>query len=486
LSLPPEPSPLSVPSAPPNPAVPPVPATPLPNGGAAAPADRLAQLLNEANEHEQAGRLDAAESVLKAILAEIPEQAGALHMLGIVSFKKGQIAEAAQLMERSIARAPANALYYRNICEVYRVLGRYDEAVAAGERAVSLAPQDPHCYNNLGVLHYHRLALDEAIASAERAIALMPDFAGAHFGMAEAFLLRGDFARGWEEYEWRFKLANAPRLMPASDKPQWDGSQLAPGKLMLIADQGYGDVIQFCRYIGWAAQRAPEPALACSLEILPIVNQQPGLGMVFDHWDKRPDFEAYCPLSGLPRLHGTRLNTIPAEIPYVRADPQKSAAWAARLAALVPQAYKRIGIAWAGRPTHTNDRNRSTALATFAPLSELSGVALVSLQKGPPQAQIGNYWGRAPLVNLGPEIRDYGDTIAIIDNLDLVVTVDTSVGHLSGAMGKEVWILLPFAPDWRWLLDRADSPWYPTVRLFRQPAPGRWDRVVAAVTAALS
>jgi tetratricopeptide (TPR) repeat protein len=488
LPLTPDPSALPVAAPPPNPAAPPMPAAPAPppNGGAAGPAERLAALLNEANAHEQAGRLDAAENVLNAILAEMPEQPAALHMLGIVAFKKGQIPEAAQLMERSIARSPDNALYYRNICEVYRVLRRYGEAVAAGQRALSLAPQDPHCYNNLGVLHYHRLALDEAIACAERAIALMPDFAGAHFGMAEAFLLRGDFARGWEQYEWRFKLANAPKLMPPSDKPQWDGSPLPPGKLMLIADQGYGDVIQFCRYISWAAERAPEPALACSAEVRPVVIQQKGLGTVFDHWDKRPDFAAYCPLSGLPRLHGTRLETIPADIPYVRAEPAKSAAWAARLSELVPRGYKRIGIAWAGRPTHTNDRNRSTVLPSFLPLAEQKGVALVALQKGPAQAQIGQYWGHAPLINLGPEIRDYGDTMAIIDNLDLLVTVDTSIGHLAGAMGKEAWVMLPFAPDWRWLLDRSDSPWYPSLRLFRQPAPGRWDSVMAAILAALS
>jgi tetratricopeptide (TPR) repeat protein len=454
------------------------------NGPAAAPAspaERLAQLLNQANEHEQAGRLDMAEAVLGQILAEAPEQPGALHMMGIVAFKKGRLAESAALMERSIAGQPGNAIYHRNICEVYRVLGRYDEAVAAGRRAIQLSPQDPHCYNNLGVTYYHRLDLAEAIDCAEKALKLDADFAGAHFGMAEALLLRGDFARGWEQYEWRFKLGNAPKLMPPTDRPQWDGTPLKDGRLMLIADQGYGDVIQFCRYIPWAAERCPDIALACSPEILPVVEQQQGVGIAFDHWEKRPEFVAFCPLSGLPRLHGTRLDTIPAAIPYVHADPARTAAWADRLNALLPRGYRRIGIAWAGRPTHTNDRNRSTGLATFAPLSGLKRTALVSLQKGPGQAQIGSYWGQAPLINLGPEIRDYADTMAILDNLDLVVTVDTSIGHLTGAMGRPAWIMLPFAPDWRWLLERSDSPWYPSVRLFRQPAPGRWDPVVAAI-----
>jgi hypothetical protein len=452
---------------------------------APSPAERLAALLNEANAHEQAGRLDMAEAVLGQILAEMPEQPAALHLLGIVAFKKGRTADAATLMERSIARLSTNAIYHRNICELYRVLGRYDEAVAAGRRAIRLNPEDPHCYNNLGVTHYHRLELDEAIACAEGALQRDPDFAGAHFGMAEALLLRGEFERGWEQYEWRFKLANAPKLMPPSDRPQWNGEPLPPGKLMLIADQGYGDVIQFCRYIPWAAERAPEPSLACSPEILAVVSQQRGVGTVFDHWERRPDFAAYCPLSGLPRLAGTRLDTVPAPVPYVHAEPAKTAQWADRLNAILPRGYRRIGIAWAGRPTHTNDRNRSTALSALAPLSGLKKTALVSLQKGPAQAQIGAYWGHAPLVNLGPEIRDYADTMAIIDNLDLLVTVDTSVGHLAGAMGKPVFIMLPFAPDWRWLLDRSDSPWYPSVRLFRQPRPQQWAPVVAAVTAEL-
>lgn len=449
------------------------------------PAESLAQLLNEASAHEKAGRLDLAESVLGQILAKMPEQPAALHFSGIVAFKKGRIAESAALMERSIAQLPDNAIYHRDICEVYRLLGRYDKSVAAGRRAIRLSPEDPHCYNNLGVTYYHRLQLDEALACAEGALKHNPDFAGAHLGMAEALLVRGEFARGWEEYEWRFKLPNAPKLMPDSDRPQWDGGKLPPGKLMLIADQGYGDVIQFCRYIPWAAERAPEPAVACSPEMLPVVAQQRGAGLVFDRWEQQPDFAAYCALSGLPRLAGTRLETIPAPVPYLHAPPAKSALWAERLNTLLPRGYRRIGIVWAGRPTHTADHNRSMALATLAPLSQLQRTVLVSLQKGPAQAQIGGYWGRAPLINLGPEIRDYADTMAILEGLDLLVTVDTSAGHLAGAMGKPASIMLPFAADWRWLLDRSDSPWYPSVRLFRQRTPQNWGTVVADIAAKL-
>jgi tetratricopeptide (TPR) repeat protein len=453
---------------------------------AASGAQRLQQLMQLATEHEQANRLDAAENVLRHVIGEAGDHPPALHLMGIVAFKQDRIAEAALLMERSIAASPLEALYYRNICEVYRVLGRLDEALVAGNRAASLAPDDVHCHNNLGVLHYHRLELDEAIACGERAIALNADFAGAHFGIAEASLLRGDFGRGWEEYEWRLKLANAPPLLPPTDKPQWDGTPIQDGTLLLIADQGYGDVIQFARFIPWATARCVKLAIACSSELHPVIEQQTGAGVVFDHWERVPEFRAFCPLSGLPRLIGTRLETIAADIPYAQADPAKVALWGERLAGLLPHGYRRIGIVWAGRPTHHNDRNRSTMLSTFAPLTEIPGLALVSLQKGPTQAQIGTYWGRAPLINLGPELRDFGDTMAVLECLERVVIVDTSVGHLAGAMGKEAWVMLPFAPDWRWLLDRDDTPWYPTLRLFRQGKDRSWPAVMERIVRELS
>jgi tetratricopeptide (TPR) repeat protein len=462
----------------PAPAVPP----PRPPAG----AERIVQLMQLANEHEQAGRLNEAERVLRQVIADAADHHPAVHLLGVVAFRQDRLAEAARLMEQSIALAPLQSLYHRNICEIYRVLGRLDEALVAGRRAAQLAPEDVHCYHNLGVLHYHRLELDAAIQCGERALALDPDFPGAHFGIAEASLLRGDFERGWEEYEWRMKLANAPPLLPPTDRPQWDGSPLGDGLLLLIADQGYGDVIQFCRYIPWAASRCPNIAIACSGELHDIVRQQSGGATLFDHWEQAPQFAAHLPLSGLPRLARTRLDTIPAAIPYVQVDPARKAAWAARLDALAPPGYRRFGIVWAGRPTHHNDRNRSTALETFAPLAELRGITLLSLQKGPAQAQIGGYWGRAPLINLGPELRNFADTAAVLDCLERVIVVDTAVGHLAGAMGKAAWVMLPYAPDWRWLLDRADTPWYPGLRLFRQGRDRSWEPVIAKIARELA
>ncbi len=444
------------------------------------------ELLRLADEHDQAGRLDEAQACLEQVLAQAPDDAHATHMMGVITYRKGRWDEGARLMERSLTLGAPRPLYLRNLCEVYRTLGRYDEALEAGRKAVAGDPADPVAQVNLSVLHYERAEPAEAIACAERALKGHPSLPGAHFGLAEALLLTGEFERGWEEYEWRFKLAGVPALMPKADTPQWDGRPLLDGRLLLIADQGFGDCIQFSRYIPWAAERCREVVVACSAELRPLIGQLPGVATMFDRWEASPAAQAYLPLSGLPRLHGSRLGTIPWPGPYLKADPARAGAWAARLDALCAPGDRRIGLAWAGRPTHRNDRNRSMSLKALAPITEVGGITFVSLQKGPPQAQAGGYFGAAPLINLGPEIADFADSLAIIEGLDLVITVDTAVAHLAGAAGKPAWILLPHANDWRWLQMRDDTPWYPTARLFRQPADRRWDTVTERVAGALS
>jgi Flp pilus assembly protein TadD len=431
--------------------------------------------------HEQAGRLDEAEHLLREILKQAPEQPDTLHLLGVTKARREQFAEAAALIEQAIAITPDAPIYHRNICEIYRRLSRYEEAVTAGQRAVALTPDDPHALVNLAIVYYDCLRFNDGVACCERAIALQPDLPGAHFELAEALLVQGKFERGWKEYEWRFRIAGAGQLMPANERPHWDGKPIANGTLLLIADQGFGDVIQFARFVPWARGVCPDMVLACSRQLQSVVAQIcPDLPM-FDRWDQAPDYVAYSSLSGLPQLYGVTLNNIPAEVPYLHADPARRQAWGERLAALTPPGYRRVGIAWAGRPTHNNDFNRSASLDDFSPLSALPGVVLLSLQKGDRQSQIGGYLGRAPLLNLGPELTDYEDTMAVTAHLDLLVTVDTSVAHVAGAMGRPAWVVLPYAPDWRWLLDRDDTPWYPSLRLFRQPAPRNWDDVFAKV-----
>lgn len=372
--------------------------------------------------------------------------------------------------------AGQEAIRHRDLCELYRTRDRLDDALLHGRLATALAPDDAETHYNLGLLHYDRMEIEDSIRHERRALRLAPGHAGAHFELAEALLLSGRFEEGWQEYEHRFDLPGAPRLLPeTNDRPQWDGRPMPDGTLLLIGDQGFGDTIQFCRYIPLVAKLCHRLVAAASAEMRPLIRQQTGIAACSDRWQDLPPFDAYCPLSGLPRLFHTDLGNIPARIPYLRADADRMRWWRRRIDQLLPKGPRRIAIVWAGRPTHGNDGRRTIRLGTLTKaLADRPDVALISLQKGPAQNEIGGYFGNAPLVNLGPEINDFADTMAVLACTERLVSVDTSVAHLAGAMGHPVSLLLPFAPDWRWLTGRDDSPWYPTVTLCRQEVPGDW------------
>jgi hypothetical protein len=475
------PAPLPVGSAPtvtaPAVAVPAEPMIPMPR--------RL--MIALANRAEEAGRLDEAEQLAVHILRAAPREPDALHLAGIVAFRRDRHDQAVTLIEQAILLNPRNPTYHRNISEMYRITGRLDDALAASRRALALRPSDAVALHNQAVIHQERGEPEQVLIAARQAVALKPEMPGPHFAIAEAQLLRGDFVEGWEEYEWRFRLPGIPLLMPVAlqqGRQQWGGAPVSGATLLLIGDQGFGDVIQFSRYIPWVLARSPQTAMATSVEMAPLMRRMfPGL-QVFTNWNECPAFSVYCPVSGLPRLQGTRVDTVPLPVP-IDADPERDALWKERLGRLIPSGLRRIGLVWAGRPTHRNDRNRTVRLATLAALADLRGTALVSLQKGDAAAQVAQYQGHAPLIDAGAEIIDYEDTAAIIANLDMVVTVDTSVAHLAGAMGRRAWVLIPYAADWRWLQDRTDSPWYPSLRLFRQTQSRRWDEVMAAMVAEL-
>jgi hypothetical protein len=490
----------------------------------------LAEAMGIARAHEENERLAEAESMLARVLAVAPDHADALHLLGIVLYKLDRHAEALPAMRRALELGIDTPLYYRNITELYRALGELDQAEAAARRAVALSPADPVALVNQGVVLADLCRPREAIDCFRRSLALNPAQPGAHFGLAEALLKTGDLKPGWEEYEWRFSLPGGAKHMPKIDRPQWDGRAMPDATVLLYADQGFGDAIQFGRYLSWAVPRCRDVTLACSPTLRPILAQMapsveagageagtpdlgtPDLGTpdpgapetgvgeagageaggarggrlrIVDDWRQAGRFAEWLPLTGLARLAGTTLETIPPYPRPLRAEPARAARWRARLDGLTPAGLRRVGIVWAGRPTHKNDRRRSTTLATLAPLAAVDGVALVVLQKGPSQRQVAQYDGRAPLIHLSAEIDDFADTIAAIEHLDLVVTVDTSVAHLAGAMGKKVWIMLPWAAEWRWMEHRADTPWYPSARLFRQVTRDDWHGVAVAVAEAM-
>lgn len=444
----------------------------------------LSEALAQLASLEQANKLAEADDLANRMLAAMPEHPHILHLAGIVAYRNGRMIQALERMEKSQSLAPEVALYPRNMCEVYRGAGRLDDALRAGRRAIELAPNDARAYFNLALIHYERLELDEAVAVADQALALDPDFAEAHFEKAEALLLAGRLLEGWESYEWRFKLKQAEGMLPKTEKPQWDGKPLPQGKLLIIGDQGFGDCIQFGRLIPWAASLCPEPVLACSGELTPLLRQIPGIGKMVTRWEDTGDYEAFIPLSGLPRLAGISTDNVPADN-YLATTPALVAAWGEKLDRLVPAGKRRIALVWAGRPTHKNDRKRTMRLAQFAPLFARDDLAILTVQKGEQTTQVGGYYGRAPLLNLGAEISDFGDTMAILRHVERLVTIDTSVAHIAGAMGVPTALVLPFAPDWRWLLGRDDTPWYRSVRLFRQQNAYDWSGVIERVSASI-
>lgn len=433
---------------------------------------------------EQSNRLAEADDLAARMLRAMPEHPHILHLAGLVSYRNDRVAEAVRLMEKSVALAPEVALYPRNMCEVYRGAARLDDARRAGLRAIELAPDDPRAFFNLAMIHYECLELDAAVAMADRAIELDPQFTEAHFAKAEALLLGGRMAAGWESYEWRFHLKQAAGMLPDTDKPQWDGRLLPAGRLLIVGDQGFGDCIQFSRLIPWAAAQSPAPILICSGELTALLRQIPGIGKMVTRWEETGAYDAYIPLSGLPRLAGINADNVPTET-CLAPDPALVEAWRQRLDRLVPQGKRRIALVWAGRSTHKNDRKRTMQLKQFGPLFERGDIAIITVQKGDKIEQVGGYYGDATLINLGPEITDFGDTMAILQNIEKLITIDTSVAHVAGATGVPTALLLPYAPDWRWLLNRDDTPWYPSLRLFRQARPYDWSGVVERVVAEL-
>jgi len=451
-----------------------------------APTSPTEQALVRAQAAAEAKRFGEAGGICADLLTSQPDLAPALALSGMVAAHSGDIERAVDLLERAVARQSGVAAWYGNLCTLYRLVHRLQDALTAGTQAVRLAPNSSDYLVNLSLVFTDLDERDRATACLLRALGVNAEHADAHLALAQNLLAQGEFEPGWLEYEWR-NLTEAGRgQLPKITSAPWNGMRIPSGRILLVGDQGYGDTIQFCRYIPLVAERCQEVILGCSVEMLSLLKRMPGISHAHHRWNEIPGHAAYCRLSSLPGLFRTALDTIPASIPYLNPDPARVAAWAERLAAQLPKGAKRIGLAWSGRPTHPNDRRRSLPLSSLTPLGAVGGHTFVSLQKPFPPTDadaVGQFPG---LVDMSSALTDFDETAAIIANLDLVITVDTSMGHLSGAIGKPVWILLSKASDWRWLVDRVDTPWYPTARLFRQSESGSWAPVIAAVTAALS
>jgi tetratricopeptide (TPR) repeat protein len=357
-------------------------------------------------------------------------------------------------------------------------LGRPAAAIACYEKALAIAPRTVELLINKGTAFAALKRFDEALDSFAAAAAIDPERAEAHYNAGIVRLRLGDFAHGWRGYEWRWRKADWSRSRRNFAAPLWLGAEPLPGKTILLhAEQGFGDTIQFVRYVPLVARHGAKVILECQPQLKRLLQNVEGASFVFARGEDLPNFDLHCPLLSLPLAFGTELATVPGDIPYLRARQHDVTEWRQRL---LPKGRLRVGLCWAGNSTHLNDRNRSIPLERFARLLSVPNLDFISVQKEVSETQAATLREHG-VMELGREFADFADTAAMVAMLDLLVTVDTSVAHLAGAMGKAVALLVAFSPDSRWLLNRTDSPWYPTMRLFRQAALGDWDGPIERV-----
>jgi tetratricopeptide (TPR) repeat protein len=401
----------------------------------------------------------------------------------VSAYEAGKLLEAERICQQIIDNEGDLLDVLHLLAIVQSSLGKKHTALASYDRALKLRPDFAVVLLNRGRTLHDLKRFDEALASYDRALKLRPDFAEAHFNEALCRLLIADFDRGWEKHESRWGIERLRTAKRNFVQPLWTKGDDVRGKTILLhAEHGFGDAIQFCRYVPLVVERGARVILEVHRPLRELMTTLTSAAQIVSRGDPLPDFDMHCPLLSLPLAFGTRLETIPCPTLYLRASPQALVNWDARLASRKHRA--RIGLAWSGRPGHLNDHNRSIRLSCLLSLLDINAT-FVSLQRDVRPEDATVLRNQGDLLHFGDELETFADTAALISTLDLVVSVDTSVAHLAGALAKPVWLMLPFIADWRWLLDREDSPWYPTVRLFRQDETRAWDSVIARVRSAL-
>ncbi len=444
----------------------------------------LNALENRGNALLALGRPQDALACLNDLLARNPRHANVLLNRGSALASLGRTEQALTDFDAALILMPGHpgALYNRG--NALLDLGHYDEALASYDRALAAAPNHAQAWNNRGralqALNRHA----DATASFDKAITLQKDYADGHFNRALSLLTLGDLPRGFEEYEWRWKRSGMSDTRRSYGKPLWLGEYpLGRKTILLHAEQGLGDTIQFARYAPLVARGGATVVLEVQSELKNLLSGLDGVASCHARGEQLPAYDVHCPLGSLPLALKTEPATIPADIPYLHADKIRIAKWRPRLDGLPG---KRVALAWAGNVSHANDRNRSIDLALLEPLLALDGVSFLSIQRELRGDDAQLLARHVNVHHLGGDLADMTDTAAIAALAELTISVDTSVVHLAGALGRPVWVMLPFAPDWRWTLNGDTSPWYPLARLFRQPALGDWPSLLATLRAELA
>ncbi|GLU32800.1 tetratricopeptide repeat-containing glycosyltransferase family protein [Trinickia caryophylli] len=429
--------------------------------------------------NQAAGRHERALACFERALAMAPDALPTLKTAALCASELGRFDEAARALERVRELEPRAWQSHYNLGRALGLAGRYEEEIACYRRAIELQPTGAAAYVNLGVALRDLHRFDEALRVFKKAVQLESDHAGARTNRAQTNLLLGQFEHGWREYEWRWRDGGQQHPFGPN---AWHGEASLAGKTLLVFnEQGFGDTLQFVRYVDkLAATTGARVILRVQDALRPLLAGYPGTSAVIGESDTVPPFDRHCPLMSLPFALAAHREPIPAPTPYLHADAARRTAWRERLGQA--RAGLRVGLAWSGSTTHLNDRNRSMPLASWRPIVDACGagatiVSLVKEVREPDRDTLRTL----PVLDVSDGLGTFADTAALVAELDLVICVDTAVAHLAGALGTPVWILLPYTPDWRWQLDRADSPWYSCARLFRQPARGDWAPVIEAV-----
>ena len=427
--------------------------------------------------------LDTAERHYRAAIALAPEHPAALHYLGVVLYQRNRLDEALPLLDRAVALAPEEPEFHNNRGLALAAAQRDNEAIAAYRKALALKPDHAGAWSNLGLALQASGDVRSAVDAFRSGLRIAPEFPQLHWNLALALLLQGDYTNGWPEYEWRLKTPELqPYLRPYSG-PRWSGDDPAGRTVLLTAEQGLGDTLQNLRFAQAIAGRGARVIVAVHEPLRRLAATAPGISAAYATNEALPPYDAHISLMSLPGVLGTTLATVPVAVPYLRADANRIREATAQIEREAGSALK-VGVAWSGAPGNTHNARRSLPLAALGPLFDVSGIRWFSLkwEAEPPTASDAPYAARLAAL---PMRNDFDGLAALVSGLDLVISVDTSLGHLSGALGKPVWVLLAHVADWRWMLGRDDSPWYPSARLFRQHAPGDWSEPLRDVEAAL-
>ena len=472
--------------------------------------EKLQAELNEAVAFHQMGQVDEAEKRYLRLLQKAPDIPVIHNNLGLVLLAQKRVDEAIERLSQALKLDPQYPDACSNLGNAYRHAGRFEESIASFKQALEinpgfvqalgnlgntyldvgrledsekayrdglkLIPEQPDLYYNLGRALYEQARWDDAEVAYRKTLSLNHNYPLAHWNLSHVMLLHGRFQEGWAEYEWRWQCPGFTTRVPNFDQPKWDGSDISGKTILVYAEQGFGDTMQFARYLPVLKSAGARVVFLCQAELGRLMETIDGLDAVVTDVSRLPAFDVHAPLMSLPLLTGMKAESdVPANSPYLRSPAEGAPSIAA-------DADLSIGLVWAGRASHMGEAQRSLELADLEPLTAVPGCRFYALQEGDQGEELARVGMEGSVIDLSANLGDFGDTARIIDSLDLVIGVDTAVVHLAGALHKPVWTLLPHICDWRWMLEREDTPWYPTMRLFRQTVRGDWATVVEQVS----